>query len=56
MFVRIPPDLERYLLRGQKFSLDKYIVRELNTFFKVLLHPLVRKLFLHLKEATLQLQ
>ena len=25
-------------------------------FFEALLHPLVRKLFLHLKEATLNLQ
>ena len=31
-------------------------VREPNTFSEDLLHPLVRKLFLHLKEATLHLQ
>ena len=32
------------------------IVREPNTFFEDLLHPLVTKLILHLKEATLHLQ
>ena len=33
------------------------IVQEPNTFFfENLLHPFVRKLFLHLKEATLHLQ
>ena len=32
------------------------IVRDSNTFFENLLHPFVRKLFLHLKEATLHLQ
>ena len=32
------------------------IVREPNTFFKDLLHPFVRKLFLHLTEATLHFQ
>ena len=32
------------------------IVREPNTFFEDLLHPLVRKVFLHLKETTLHLQ
>ena len=32
------------------------IVRETNTFLDDLLHPIVRKLFLHLKEATLHLQ
>ena len=32
------------------------IVREANTVFEDLLHPFVRKLFLHLKEATLHLQ
>ena len=32
------------------------IILEHNTFFEDLLHPLVRKLFLHLNAATLHLQ
>ena len=36
-------------------KLDPLIVREPNNFFEDLLQPLVRKLFLHWKEATLHL-
>ena len=44
--------------RSAHFSVNFEFIDSLgaNYFFKNLLHPLVRKLFLHLKEATSHLQ
>ena len=41
---------------SRKYRELPFVVWEPNNFFEDLLHPLVRKLFLHLKEAVLHLQ